>query len=72
MINRFVEHGLQFQEFDVVLFIGKRLDRHNQVVHAVMNGGGLLFQPFGKSQLLCFAHVNILYKVSDDLQAAFI
>ena len=72
MINRFVEHGLQFQKFDVVLFVGKRLDRHNQVVHAIVNSCSLLFQPFGKSQLLCFAHVNILHTVSDDLPAAFI
>ena len=49
VVYRFVEHGLQFQKLDVVFIVGKRLDRHHQIVHAVVGGGGLLFQLFGKS-----------------------
>ena len=49
VVHRFVEHGLQFQKLDVVFIVGKRLDRHHQIVHAVVGGGGLLFQLFGKS-----------------------
>lgn len=58
MINRFVEHGLQFQKFDVVFFADKRLDRHNEVIHAVVNRRGIRLQAFGKRQGLVFGFAH--------------
>ena len=48
VVHRFVEHGLQFQKLDVVFIIGKGLDRHHQIVDAVVNGGGFFFESFSK------------------------
>jgi hypothetical protein len=56
VVNSLVENRLKFQEFDVVFFAGKRLNGHNQVINAVVRCRGLLFQAFGKSQLLGLTH----------------
>ena len=56
MIDSFVENWLEFQKIDVVFFANERLDKHNQVINAVVCNCGLLFQAFGESQLLCFTH----------------
>ena len=49
VVHCFVEHGLQFQKLDVVLVADEGFDRHHQVVHAVVDGGGFFFECFGKS-----------------------
>ncbi|EOC23555.1 hypothetical protein NM2001072_2110 [Neisseria meningitidis 2001072] len=58
MVDGLVENGLEFQKFDVVFFADKRLDRHNEVIHAVVNRRGIRLQTFGKRQGLIFGFTH--------------